>query len=528
MDTKPTANSIFRFGVFEVDLRSGELRKHGIQVKVQDSPLRALRLLLLHPQQVLSRQEFRSALWGEEVFVDFDRAINTTINRLRETLGDVSSNPVFIETVSRSGYRWIAPVEVVSKLGETLAKVDTPRSQASQIENRPSLIGKGSRPRLRWVTPAVAVLCAGGLLGLIWQRSHGASGLVPNKLSAARTASPIANRNASKKAHDPEAEELYLTGRYYWNKRTPDALRHAADSFTQAIVHDPGYAEAYVGLADTFNLLREFASMPDAEAYPRAFSAASRAVELDDSSAEAHATLGFVSFWWKRDVSAADREFQRALALDPLYVDGYHWYANVLGCEGRTAEDLKYLNRAQQLDPASPSIRADKASALVLSGRRQEGVALLKQIEASDPDFASPHLYLSDLYLSELDCRGYLAEERILAQLRGRPDDMLVERAAEKGFATSCPLGMLHNILVAQKKLYTERRLGAYQIARTEALLGDRTASLSYLGIAMRNNESELACFRVDLALSRLHSVPAFQQLLTQAGLPPLSLQTPN
>ena len=518
MEANLYPDSILRFGVFELDSRSGELRKNGVRIKVQDSPLRALRLFVSHPQEVLSRQDFRKALWADDVFVDFDRAINTTINRLRETLGDVSSNPVFIETVARFGYRWIAPVQVVPRAGDLVEASDAAPADVPEISPATSGAARNVRGWSRWAFAAV-VLVAALALATGWRRVHAN---MPASY-AAHTSVPPGEAGQRANPHDRQAEELYLSGRYYWNKRTPEGLSQAADFFTQAIVHDPHYAQAYVGLADTYDLMREFASMPDEEAYPRAFSAASKAVELDDSSAEAHATLGFVSFWWKRDTATANREFQRALVLNPAYVDAYHWYGNILGCQGRGAEGVNYLNRAQQLDPGSRSIRADKGEALLIWGHRDEGVALLKQIEATDIDFASPHLYLAQLYFVELDGPHFLDEQRALSRLRRRPDDQLVQRAAERGFADGGVPGMLQSILLEQKRLYDAHRLSAYQVARTEALLGDRAAALSYLHAALQRNEAELAIVRVDLALNSLHNLPEFHKVVAAAGLPPLT-----
>lgn len=512
MEPKLDPASVLRFGVFELDLRLGELRKGGVRVKVQDAPLRALRLFLSHPQQMLTRQEFRKALWADNVFVDFDRGINTTINRLRDTLGDVSANPIFIETVARLGYRWIAPVQVVSGGLEAIAQSDRGSPEATVVPP-PSPGRAHSSERLFWAAASIGIVFAGLLFLVPWKRIHPRSAVAKN----------LASAQSANKTRDPQAQDLYLTGRYYWNQRTPEGLQRAADYFTQAIVHDPSYAQAYVGLADTYDLMREFASMPDEEAYPRAFAAASKAVELDDASPEAHATLGFVSFWWKRDAKAADREFQHALALNPAYVDAYHWYANILGCQGRTAESQQSMNRAQELDPASPAIRADKGEALLIIGQREQGIALLKQVAASDPSFASPHLYLSQYYLAELDGRNYLTEARAASQLRAREDDLLVQRAAENGFATWGTPGMLNNMLAVQKKLYVGGRLTAYDVARTEALIGDRAAALSYLGIALQRNESELALLRVDVALKSLHNLAEFSRLLSKAALPPFS-----
>src|SRR5271156_4548816 len=125
---------------------------------------------------------------------------------------------------------------------------------------------------------------------------------------------------ASRHTTDPEAQDLYLKGRYFWDRRTPEDLNKAIDYFTQAIVKDPSDAAAYVGLADCYNLLREFGAMPPSEAYPRALSAAQRAVELDDTSSEAHTSLAFTTFWWSWQGATAGREFKRALELDPASV----------------------------------------------------------------------------------------------------------------------------------------------------------------------------------------------------------------
>jgi tetratricopeptide (TPR) repeat protein len=334
-----------------------------------------------------------------------------------------------------------------------------------------------------------------------------------------------ANSAANGPVHhpSPEVQELYLKGRYSWSKRTPESLHHAVDYFSQAILRDPNYAQAYVGLADSYNLLREFASMPDSDAYGRAYAAASKAAELDPSSAEAHASLGFISFWSKRDLAAASREFERAIALNPNYVDAYHWYGNVLGTVGRSQEGLAYLNRAEELDPASPSIRADKGIGLVGAGHRDDGVALLRQMEMSDPDFRSPHAYLAAIYLGELDCSDYLKEASIQARLQGYPDTLSLLQTEAKGLAAGgCP-GMLRNRLAMQKKRYALHRVTAYELAETEALLGDKTAALQYLRLSLAQNEARLAEVRACVYFRSLYQEPEFRQLVLDAGLPALT-----
>ena len=149
-------------------------------------------------------------------------------------------------------------------------------------------------------------------------------------------------------------------------------MNQAVDYFTQAIVHDPNYAQAYVGLADCYNLLREYSAMPPEEAYPRALAAAKKAVELDDSSAEAHTSLAFATFYGSFDAAGAEREFRRALALNPSDARAHHWYATSLFAEGRYAEALSQIEMAQQLDPASSAILADKGLILLYAGSREQ------------------------------------------------------------------------------------------------------------------------------------------------------------
>ncbi len=323
-------------------------------------------------------------------------------------------------------------------------------------------------------------------------------------------------------APDPAAQALYLKGRYFWNRRTPADLTRAVDFFTQAIVHDPNYAQAYVGLADCYNLLREFAAMPSEEAFPRALTAAKKAVELDDSSAEAHASLAFVMFNWNWDIAGAEHEFQRAIELNPNYVAAHHWYATYLMVVGRLPQAVKEIDRAQELDPASTAILADKALLLFHMDRPDEATALLKQIEASQPAFFSTHKYLSYIYLSKRDYPNYLAEAAEAARLSQDKQEMAIVRSAEQGFKAGGERQMLENILQVQKKFYAEGQLSSYFLARTAARLGQPDEALRYLHDSYRKHDSFLLSLRADEALVSLHNDPSFQQLVAQIGLPPL------
>jgi tetratricopeptide (TPR) repeat protein len=186
-----------------------------------------------------------------------------------------------------------------------------------------------------------------------------------------------------------EAEDLYLKGRYFWNKRTPEDLNKALDLFTQAIVRDPGYAQAYVGLADCYNLMREYSVMPPNEAYPRALAAAKKAVELDDNSAEAHNSLAFATFYWTWDAPTAEREFKRAIELNADYVAARHWYATFLMVTRRYPEAIREIEIARKLDPSSTPIVADKGFILYLAGQPAQGMT----IQTTWPNRRESHRY---------------------------------------------------------------------------------------------------------------------------------------
>ena len=200
-----------------------------------------------------------------------------------------------------------------------------------------------------------------------------------------------------------QANDFYLRGRYEWNQRTPESLNRALDLFTQAIVHDPSDARAYAGLADTYNLLREYTAAKDDDAFSRAIAAARKAVALDDSLPEAHRALAYAEMYGTWDFGDADKEFRRAIALNPNDSQARLWYANALSELGRFPEALDQMDKAQLLDPSSRSILADKGLMLYNAGRTQEGLGLLKEVEKTAPDFRSPHVYLMRIELNLRD-----------------------------------------------------------------------------------------------------------------------------
>lgn len=503
--------TVVRFGVFEADLRAGDLRKKGTRVKIQDLPFRALGVLLSRPNEVVTREEFRQALWPQDVFVDFDRAISSAIKRLRDALGDPVENPIFIETIERRGYRWIAPTSgVPTSSPVTLLASDAPQAElepvVSAVAVRDSLISAPafSFP-LRKLEYAALVLALLLVAGIMLFGFHGIKAAGHSQHSAA---------NAEFYPAHQEAKDLYLQGRYYWNKRTPDDLQKAVDYFTQAIVHDPGYSDAYVGLADCYNLLREFSAMKSSEAYPRALAAARKAVELDDKSSQAHASLAFVSFWGMWDAATADREFRRAIELDPNNANAHHWYSPVLATMGRNTEALTEIDRAQALDPTSKSVLADKGIILYGMGRRQEALDLLRQMEKAEPEFISPPRYLERIYLDTGDYQNYLVELRKSAVLSHDSAGLVVASAAEKGYAAGGAHAMFENIRNEQQKLYDQGKFSSLALAGSYALEGNKRDALKYLKIAYDQHEDDVVGVAGNRLFDNLHDDPEMQRIL--------------
>jgi serine/threonine-protein kinase len=263
--------------------------------------------------------------------------------------------------------------------------------------------------------------------------------------------------------------------------------------------------------------------MPASEAYPRALAAAKKAVELDDQSSEAHASLAFASFFGMWDAATADREFRRALDLNPSNARAHHWYATYLECLRRYPESLAEIDRAQALEPASKSVLADKGAILFDAGHQQDAIALLQQMETNEPDFISPHRYLKFFYLLTADYPHYLVEARSEAVLMQDNSALAVVEAAEKGFNSGGGKGLLKALRQQQTKLYERGLLSPYFLAVTCSLQGNKQEALRYLKTAYDRHADGMFQIETDHAFDNLHDEPAFRQLLAEVGLPPLT-----
>jgi DNA-binding winged helix-turn-helix (wHTH) protein/Tfp pilus assembly protein PilF len=511
MGSGPVPTTPVRFGVFEADLSAGELRRNGVKVRLQDLPFRTLALLLARPGEVISREEFRQALWPADVFVDFEQSISSAVMRLRDALRDSADNPVFIETIERRGYRWIGPIHPPDPVPEPVP--EPAKVQAVETESEPPASLQPSKPvvwrRLIFALPLLVLLFAAWVFRT--SNRHAEAG-----------AKPIPSTKSPHSPANREAEDFYLKGRFYWNKRTPESLNQAVDAFTQAIARDPNYADAYVGLADCYNLLREFSALPANEAYFKAFAAAKKAVELDPQSADAHASLAFVTFWGMWDAQDAEKEFRRAIELDPGNAKAHHWFATYLHARGRRDEALAEIDLARKLDPHSPSILADNGELLWAGGHHEQALQVLTQLEAAEPDFVSPHRYLQFAYFDTGDYPHYIAELKKVALLTHDPAKRSEAEAAAKGFAESGERGLHQAQLSERMKLYQQGKVSPYFVAQSDARLGKTSEAIKYLTMCVQSHDELSMNITEDQSFSGLHSDPAFAQLLAIVGLPPV------
>ena len=320
--------------------------------------------------------------------------------------------------------------------------------------------------------------------------------------------------------HQPSQEvaDLYFAGRYNFEHRSPASLHRAVQLFGEAIRRDPDYAAAYAGLANCHLLLREYAGVPDGIAYSRARAAAEHALALDDTLADAHAALAFITFFYDQNFSAGLAGFQRAIALDPGSSGAHHWYATALFHAARVNDALGQIDAAQRLEPQSQSILADKALILFSAGRATESITLLRQMEAADPDYMSPHSYLAGIYLARRDYPAFLAEQSESARLVGDPDRAAIAAAAERGYSSGGAPGMFAAMLDRQRALYAAGREHAYSLAGTYALAGNRPAAMRALQEAVRDRDPYLVGLRIDFRFAGLNQDAGFRRIALNVG----------
>jgi TolB-like protein/Flp pilus assembly protein TadD len=446
-----------RFGSFELHLKTGELRKSGIRIRLADQPFQILTMLVEKAGEVVTREELRLKLWSEDTFVDFERGLNRAVNKLREALCDSADTPRFVETVPRRGYRFVMPVSLDVATEPTASEPRSiailPFTNASGISDA-DYLGDGiaesliyrfaELPSLRVMARITAfryrnsqadaqtvgrelgvdVVVTGRLVlrgqslvisaelvnvsdgSLLWGHQYSRpladlfavqdemSQALYDKLRLTLTKQQL-DRAQRRPTNSMEAHHLYLRGVFNWNKRELHAVRKAVECFQQAQEADPGYALAPSGLADCFAVLSIFpyCFIPPNEAMPRAKAAAERALELDPDLAEAHTTLGLVSLVYERNFEESERRFRRAQELKPSYPTAHLWHCLHCIATGQLEEAHAEAQQTHELDPLSPIGSTLPAIAAYYDRQYERAVEQLRPVTALEPSYPMVHLF---------------------------------------------------------------------------------------------------------------------------------------
>src|SRR5580658_9196100 len=319
---------------------------------------------------------------------------------------------------------------------------------------------------------------------------------------------------------NPEAYELYLKGRYAWNKRTPADLEAAISYFNQAIAKDPSYALAYSGLADVYTVYPVYGANAN-DVIPKSNAAARKALELDPTLAHPHAVLGgnYMEYDW--DFAGGEVEYKKAFELDPNDATAHQWYAqDISWIGGREQEALAEIKRAQQLDPLSPIISSNVGTVQAVGRKFDEGIATCEKVAVENPTFAQVHFCLAYAYWGKGMYPRVVEQYKLWGQLDGDPKDVEFAAALEQGLHTGGWKGALTKgveVRLAQRKA---SYWSAYDIADLCAGLGEKDEAFRWLNAAYQERDYQVEGLKTDFRLDPVRSDPRFAELVRKVGLP--------
>jgi TolB-like protein/DNA-binding winged helix-turn-helix (wHTH) protein/tetratricopeptide (TPR) repeat protein len=325
-------------------------------------------------------------------------------------------------------------------------------------------------------------------------------------------------RLASPNPVSPEAHEAYLKGRYFWNKRTEEGVRKGIEYFEQATRLDPKYATAYAGLAESYVVLNGHRYLPAAQAFPKVRAAALQALELDERIAEAHTSLGSLKWEYEWDKGGAEKEYRRAIELNPSYATAHQWYAEELAALGRRDEAMAEIKRAQELDPLSLPISTVAGWILYLGRHNDEAIDQYQRTLEMDSNFAIAHAYLGRAQVR----KGNFEQAIIECQTATKLSDSHPFYLAWLGYAYAMSghrneaLRIIYDLQTISRRKY----VASHDIAAIYAGLGERSKALVWLNKAYDERSYTVLQLEVEPEFDLLRSEPRFQELMHRIGFP--------
>jgi TolB-like protein/DNA-binding winged helix-turn-helix (wHTH) protein/Flp pilus assembly protein TadD len=343
--------------------------------------------------------------------------------------------------------------------------------------------------------------------------------------------SPTYSGRTNVHPRDPEVNEAYLRGRYFWNQFTPDGYRKAITYFEKAIDLDPNFAEAYSGLADSYSFLVVTDSIPTNEGHPKALEAARRAVALGDNLAESHTSLA-LELGRSGNWSDAENECKRAIALNPSYSMVHRIYASILGANRRHREALQQINEAMRLDPLSPPNNAEVVRTLYYARNYDQAIGQGEKAIQLDPTYARTHFWLGRVYSQKgMHKEAIAASKKILEAM---PDSTLGLTEMAYSLAAAGHQTEAREILGRLEERSKNIFVPAYNFAVIHVALNEEAVAMRYLQQAYENRDWALLVLAVEPRLDPLRRDPRFQEILANlnfgegAVYPPVTLQNRN
>lgn len=639
----------YRFGPFVFCARTRQLTKEGVKLKLRPQPLRVLELLVQRPEDVVSREELRTALWPAETFVDFERGLNTAIKELRGALSDSASEPKYIETLPKVGYRMIAAVErivtespsegiqpvawnqverrkpwivlanlrarywpLLSLLGLLVAAAivagvwaktrSAPRA-AVEASGRPMLavlpfenltgdaeqdyfsdglteemiaqLGRldpqhigviGRTSVMRYKLDQRQLQQIGRELGVqyvlegsvrrdayslrvsakliqvkdqtqLWSRQYdrelssllALQGEIAHEISdeieltfgerGARRVAPGGNVPALS-AKEVAAYDLYLQGLYFFNKRTSSGFEQAIQYFSRAIEKAPNYAPPYAGLADCYALISGYSMKPQAESIAKARAAALRALAIDEKLPEAHTALALIVQNYDWDWSTSEKEFRRALELNPNYATAHHWYAEHLAWQGRFDEALQESERARRLDPMSLIIAADDGAILYYARQYDRSIERFRAVLQMDPDFPRAGLvFYSYVEKGMYDEALLLTEQHRPAHRDGWYWSSVAYAYGRSGRRADADQGVARMENWMKQEERQHRPMDVAALVPAYIAVNNKDKAFDFLEKGYAEHANAMTGLKVDPMYDPLRSDPRFQDLLRRVRL---------
>ena len=567
---------VYEFDDVKIDCRNFQILKNGAARRITPRAFEVLLYLIENAGRVVGKQELFDEIWKESFVTD--NALTRMVKEIRRVIGDEADAPRYIETVPKRGYRFIAqtsaplrpetaaqspaPLSSIAVTPFTNAGADAESEYLSEaiteniINNLSKIPGLRVVPRSIVFSPAnraldpldagralhVRAIAGGRVLqrgenlivsaelidveqeAQLWGEKYHYKTAdifdlqeeISQKISAQLQAQLIPAKHSPPTA-DPEAYRLYLKGRYFWNRR-PQGLFKSIEYFTEALGRDPDFALAHAGLADSYSTLSSWESgvLPPAEGMPKARAAAVRALEIDDSLAEAHTTLAYTKLHYEWNLREAETGIAHALHLNKNYVHAHHWLSHIYMAQGDAEKSLEESRRAYELDPLDLIINVHLAWHYWLARQPEETIAAAEKTRELDADaiWAS---FFAGLAFEQKAMYEEAAREfgRALAV---SPDVTLVKAALGNALGCAGETAQARKILVELERARAHRFIPAYDIAVVRLGLGETAAALDWLDKAAAEHSGWMAYLKMEPRLDALRPLPEFEELVKRVG----------